>query len=87
MISTITLTDGDGEDVPIQFYYDITKGQAQTQDNPEYPAEIIDLWWNEDLYAEKFNKYIYNEMEYIENQIWEEVREVKTDHILNREDI
>lgn len=78
MFSEIKITDPKTDtEIVVAFYYDLSKGQPATFTDPEYPDQICDLWFNTDLYSERFCKIIDSEREYVEEQIWKEVEEIK----------
>ena len=77
MFLQIPITDINDNEVDVKFMFDILPEQKQTQDNPGYPMEIIDIEWNENLYSNAINDAILEDLDFVYAELLKKLESLK----------
>ena len=64
-------------EIPIQITFSVDPGQKGNWNQPEYPATIEDIDFNDKQVIEAVNNEIYGEHSTIDEELWEAVKLVE----------
>ena len=78
-MKTVLNIEYKGEEIPVEFTYDIQPKEKETRTDPHYPEEMIDIIW-EDV-PESLDAFICNDSENIHSRLWVDANRQKQEAI------